>query len=446
MKTPIFDFVSEYNRAARARMHMPGHKGYGPLGCECRDITEIPGADVLYSAEGIIAQSEDNATALFNTGHTYYSAEGSTLAVKAMLAIAMSRRNPNTPPLLLAGRNAHKALIYAAALLDFDIEWMLGTDHVCKCDITPELLDAALRKCRVMPFAVYVTSPDYLGGVLDILSLSAVCKRYGVPLLVDNAHGAYLAFLEPSHHPIALGADMCADSAHKTLPVLTGGAYLHVSERMGAGSDEVRSAMSLFASTSPSYLILQSLDKCNEYLSGGYRDRLSRLCRSLEELRRRLRAAGYSVLDTEPLKLTLCAADFGYTGTDIATILREGGIECEYADDTYTVLMLTPENNDGELERLESRVVSIPPKPPLGKKKAVLTEAPQRAVSIREAVMSPSVRVPTREAVGRICAEPAVSCPPAVAPVVSGEVISTEGAELLRAYGISDLRVMRDTH
>ena len=113
--------------------------------------------------------------------------------------------------------------------------------------------------------AFYLTSPDYLGGMQDIAALSAVCDAHGVPLLVDNAHGAYLRFLPGgSRHPIDLGAAACCDSGHKTLPVLTGGAYLHLGPKAPVQEEStVRSALALFGSTSPSYLILQSLDACN---------------------------------------------------------------------------------------------------------------------------------------------------------------------------------------
>ena len=131
-------------------------------------------------------------------------------------------------------------------------------------DITSEMLKEKLSAMEILPAAVYITCPDYLGNMLDIKALSEICHNFGVLLLVDNAHGAYLNFLCESKHPISLGADMCCDSAHKTLPVLTGGAYLHMA---GGLSESIyrnaKRAMALFASTSPSYLILQSLDMAN---------------------------------------------------------------------------------------------------------------------------------------------------------------------------------------
>jgi arginine/lysine/ornithine decarboxylase len=121
------------------------------------------------------------------------------------------------------------------------------------------------------PCAVYVTSPDYLGNQQDLAGLSAVCAARGIPLLVDNAHGAYLHFLPQPAHPLDLGATACCDSAHKTLPVLTGGAYLHIAKNAPERyARDAKRAMALFGSTSPSYLILQSLDRANAYLAGGY--------------------------------------------------------------------------------------------------------------------------------------------------------------------------------
>lgn len=271
MNTPIYDFVSDYIRAGRSRLHMPGHKGQSAFGAalygiEARDITEIHGADVLSEATGIIGESEANAAALFGTALTLYSTEGSSLALRTMLALALSRapRIPGERPLLLAARNAHKSLLYAAALLDFDIAWIYpedtALDSVCSCHPSPNSVHAALRALPRPPFAVFLTSPDYLGFLADIqgivTAVDACCGAGSVPVLVDNAHGAYLHFLEEPLHPMDQGAYLCCDSAHKTLPVLTGGAYLHFSAEAAAEvGASARRTMELFASTSPSYLI-----------------------------------------------------------------------------------------------------------------------------------------------------------------------------------------------
>ena len=232
MTTPVADFLRAYAASGTARLHMPGHKGRGPLGCEAWDLTEISGADSLYEAAGVIAESEENAAALFGSGATFYSTGGSSQCVKAMLFLALQNRPAGTPPVILAARNVHKSFVHAAALLDFEPLWLWpeeGTgSSLCACPITAEGLERALEALPAPPAAVYVTSPDYLGNLADIPALAEVCHAHKTPLLADNAHGAYLCFLAPSRHPLDLGADLCCDSAHKTLPVLTGGAYLHV--------------------------------------------------------------------------------------------------------------------------------------------------------------------------------------------------------------------------
>jgi arginine/lysine/ornithine decarboxylase len=119
----------------------------------------------------------------------------------------------------------------------------------------------------------------------DIKSISAICKKHGVLLIVDNAHGAYLEFLSEPMHPIKLGADICCDSAHKTLPVLTGGAYLHISpESAKLFADKAKKSLALFGSTSPSYLILQSLDAANKYIADGYREKLAEFIKAVIDI------------------------------------------------------------------------------------------------------------------------------------------------------------------
>ncbi|MCR5329882.1 MAG: PLP-dependent transferase, partial [Lachnospiraceae bacterium] len=224
METPVYDFITKYIKADKARLHMPGHKGVASLGPEAFDITEVSGADSLYEADGIISVSEKNATELFGSGRTVYSTEGSTQCVKAMLFLA-SLQSGAKRPLFVAARNVHKSFVFGAAFLDARIRWIYPEkqEGICSCTVTPERLEKTLASLKETPAGVYVTSPDYLGNMCDIRGLADVCARFGTLLLVDNAHGSYLHFLKKPLHPMDLGADICRDSAHKTLPVLTGG-------------------------------------------------------------------------------------------------------------------------------------------------------------------------------------------------------------------------------
>jgi arginine/lysine/ornithine decarboxylase len=446
MTTPIVDFVRAYRERKGVRFHMPGHKGVSSLGFEPWDITEVAGADVLYDPTGIIAESEENASALFGSEHTFYSAEGSTLCIKAMLAIAT--RGKGDRPWILAGRNAHRALIAAAALLDLRIRWLgvpHGCESICRADVRVDEIRRVLGEMDEPPAAVYLTSPDYLGNLTELFSVAEVCREAGIPLLVDNAHGAYLKFLEPSLHPLDAGAAMCCDSAHKTLPVLTGGAYLHVGRGFTEYAEGTREMLSLFASTSPSYLILQSLDACNRYLNERYRDRLRTCVEKMEEMRRLLRENGIPVMDSEPLKLVIAPRSIGYTGEELAELLRRDGMEAEYADGEYLVLMMTPENGEEDGQRLLKTLRSAEKKSPLEWKPTKADwSLPLTAEGIRTAMLSCREWVAVENAEGRIAATLTGSCPPAIPIAVSGDRITRDHIDLLRRYGVERISVCRE--
>ena len=438
MNTPVADFVQRYAKAGTARLHMPGHKGRCFLGCEPWDITEIHGADALYEAEGILAESEQNAAALFGSQRTCYSTEGSSQCIRAMLYLAVAASGSHT---VVAARNVHRAFVSAAALLDLEIRWLWPEESrsLCGCPISPAQLEETLNSLPEPPAAVYLTSPDYLGGMAEIPALAQVCHQHGTLLLVDNAHGAYLRFLQPSLHPLDLGADLCCDSAHKTLPVLTGGAYLHLSPTAPAQlAPLAKSALGLFGSTSPSYLTLASLDLCNRYLAEGYPQRLTEAVKRLAELRERLTAAGWRVESSDPLRVTV-AAPRGVTGQELAGQLRRQGVECEYADRDFLVLMVTPENTPEELAQAAAALGQCPgeanpPQLPLARG--------ERACSIRQAAFAPRETVDAAHSLGRVCGLPTVGCPPAIPIAVSGERITPEALALFAYYGIEQVEVL----
>lgn len=441
MKTPIADFVRRYQESGMARFHMPGHKGAGFLGCEGFDITEVSGADELYESGGIIAESEENAAALFGAGRTCYSTEGSSQCIRAMLRLSMLRRPDGV---ILAARNVHKAFVYGAALLGLEVRWLWPeeTGSLCSCRISPERLEAALAELPAPPAAVYVTSPDYLGGMADVRGLAEVCHRHDTLLLVDNAHGAYLHFLEKPLHPLDLGADLCCDSAHKTLPVLTGGAYLHLSRGIPEElRREAKQALALFGSTSPSYLTLCSLDECNAYLAGPFRQDLAEWTALLGKTWQTLRQNGWQAEESDPLRLTLRAPE-KMTGVMLAQRLREAGMECEYADGEHLVMMLTPQNRPEELHRL-IETLGRNERPPKPAERLLLPKAKQE-MSIREAMLRPQERVPAEKALGRICGSPTVACPPAIPIAVSGERIGPEAAALFQRYGVESVEVVKE--
>ncbi len=440
MKTPICDFVKNYISQKNTRLHMPGHKGCGLLGFEEFDITEILGADNLYEADGIIKESEQNASKLFGC-NTFYSTEGSSHCIRAMLYLAVQMADGKRP-VIAAGRNAHKTFVTAAALLDLDVDWLSDDGGYLCLEITPDYLRNYLESKTEMPIAIYLTSPDYLGNTLDIASLSRVCHDFGVPLLVDNAHGAYLKFLDNSRHPIDLGADMCCDSAHKTLPVLTGGAYLHIShEANDYFAANAKNALAIFGSTSPSYLILQSLDNANKYLSN-YPAVLKKFLLGMERLKTDLTNMGYTLLGDEPLKITISTKSYGYFGYEFAALLAEGGIVAEFFDPDFVTLMFSPEVGATGIETLLNTITKISKRP------AVLSMPPhvclpKKAMSVRKAAFSCSETVDVKLALGRVLAVPTVGCPPAVPIVVCGEIVDENALATFEYYGIKKCTVVK---
>lgn len=442
MKTPIVSFLKSYQEKSPVRMHMPGHKGAGILGFEGMDLTEIYGADELFAAEGIIKESEQNASSLFGCP-TYYSTQGSTLCIQTMCTIlCQDAKSKGKKPKILAGRNAHRSFIHAAALLDFEIEWLYGNSDYLSCKIHAEDLEKAIIESH--PTAVYLTNPDYLGNLLDIKSLASVCKKHNVLLAIDNAHGAYLRFLEPSLHPIDLGADLCCDSAHKTLPVLTGGAYLHLSESLNqVWKNDVKHFMEYFSSTSPSYLIMASLDAANEVLDTAFRNSLSECVRSVASLKNTLVQHGYTILSGEPMKITISTKEFGYTGNEIANLLMECDIYPEFYDSDYIVLMPSPYNTKDDLKRLETCLCGIERKPLLINKPPKLEQS-KKAMNVRQALFSSSITLDVSKSLGQVCSSVTVSCPPAILPVIPGEVISESSIEVMKYYGIETVRVVKE--
>ena len=442
MKTPIVSFLKSYQEKSPVRMHMPGHKGAGILGFEGMDLTEIYGADELFAAEGIIKESEQNASNLFGCP-TYYSTQGSTLCIQTMCTIlCQDAKSKGKKPKILAGRNAHRSFIHAAALLDFEIEWLYGNSDYLSCKIHAEDLEKAIIES--LPTAVYLTNPDYLGNLLDIKSLASVCKKHNVLLAIDNAHGAYLRFLKDSLYPIDLGADLCCDSAHKTLPVLTGGAYLHLSDSLNqVWKNDVKHFMEYFSSTSPSYLIMASLDAANEVLDTTFKNSLFECIQRVDGLKNTLVQHGYTILSGEPMKITISTKEFGNTGNEIANLLMECDIYPEFYDSDYIVLMPSPYNTKDDLKRLETCLCGIEGKPILVNKPPKLEQS-KKAMNVRQALFSSSITLDVSKSLGQVCSSVTVSCPPAILPVIPGEVISESSIEVMKYYGIETIRVVKE--
>jgi len=225
---------------------------------------------------------------------------------------------------------------------------------------------------------------------------------------------------------------------------LTGGAYLQLASTPDASlRARAKSALALFGSTSPSYLILQSLDAANAVLEGEFRTSLNQTASALGRIKDRLRTRGYRLIGDEELKLTVDAKAYGYTGIELAELLREHGIECEFCDPDFLVLMPSPFGGDSALERTERALLDIPRKSPICAPPPVWT-LPRRVLTVRDAMLSPAQTLPCEQCLGRILATPSVACPPAVPIVVCGEVIDEQMLDAFAYYGIRECDVVAD--
>ena len=438
METPVYDFLMKYNASGNVRCHMPGHKGRTSADFSAfeMDITEISGADSLFEADGIIAQSEKNMSRLYRTAQTVYSAGGSTLCIQAMLALMKQDGRK-----VFAVRNVHRAFLNACALLDIQPEWIMPEYSGGILSGTVDISEAErlLKKCSEHA-CLYITSPDYTGRTADIRGLAETCHKYGAKLLVDNAHGAHLAFLPENIHPIELGADLCCDSAHKMLPALTGAAMLHTS--CGEYVGRLKQAMSFFGSTSPSYLIMASLDLCNKYICESINSDIAENLRNIEKLKKHF-SRRLVFVHSEPFHLTVKAAESGYDGNELAHHLRENGAECEYSDSSLLILLMSPMSSAEDYARLTEaldKALSASHKHRRSADKLTLA-LPKRVMTIREAVFAPSEEIPVEEAEGRICASVKVPCPPAIPIAASGEMIDRSCIEIFKRYGISTVLI-----
>lgn len=450
-RLPLGSALRRHAAQGRVSMHTPGHKGrYAHLAklTARHDLTELPDTDALFECDGVIRSAEKKAAQVFGARYTAFSAGGCTLAIQGMLGAAA--RCSESKRIIMA-RNCHRAAVSACALLGLEPTWVYPTPtgDGLPGQPTAQSIAAALAENGGV-CAVYVTSPDYYGVLADIEAIAVVCREKSVPLLVDNAHGSHLAAF--GRHPLQKGASMTACSAHKTLPVLTGGALLNVSDERFI--PYIKPAMALFGSTSPSYLVMASLEQACCWLERKGRREFERLAGRVEAIRERAQKAGFDIPEahgtslSDPTRITLLTARMGLTGDEAAQRLRECGVEPEHSDAVSVVLIATPFNSASELRRLERAIAKAArgakPAAETAQKSEQWSGSAERVMSVREAVTAPGESVSVQEAVGRISAQTVSVCPPGIPIVMPGERINGQAQRLLSKAGLECVEVVRE--
>ncbi|MBQ2775653.1 MAG: aminotransferase class I/II-fold pyridoxal phosphate-dependent enzyme [Clostridia bacterium] len=446
MKAPLYDAVKAHNKKNMVSMHMPAHKGVAePLAAlsemQTLDVTEIPDTGSLFDGEGATAQAEVFASELFGTAATFMSAGGCTLCIQAMLRAVAPHGGK-----VVCGRVVHRSAINAMALLGIEPVWILPDDSAGEAfsgRITPQAVCDALT-ANPDACAVYITSPDYFGVMSDIKGIAEVAKQHGVPLIVDNAHGAHLKFLKEDMSPTSLGAAMSADSAHKTLPVMTGGAWLQVCDSRFV--PDIRQAMALFGSTSPSYPIMISLDLARAFLCENGREQIEVLVGRVNKIKDLCAEMGLAVAQgiCDPARIAFDTSMLGFSDGEFGELLRLNGVEPEYAGQGKVILIPSVMNTQEDFDVLSRAIEKIcNEKREPAQSVLVRAALPQKVISPREALLSQSESVPVEKSVGRVAAEVFCPCPPAIPVVMPGEKIGKNEVSQLLSYGIFNIKVVK---
>ena len=443
--------------AASYPLHMPGHKRRMPpapgLGCTAWDTTETAATDDLHEAEGILADAMGRTAALCGAARSWYLVNGSTVGLLAGIRALAPRGSE-----ILAARNCHKAVYHAIELGGLTAHWLVPPVDAAfgvYGSIAPAAVEAALTAHPGVR-CVVLTSPTYEGVLSDIASISAICRRHGVPLLVDEAHGAHLLPLAVSHGwqggAVAGGADLVVQSAHKTLPSLTQTALLHWNGGPLADPEEVERQLDVFETSSPSYPLMASLDGCTGLLAAqgdalfaAWRARLDRFFAAAEHWRHiRLLCHGRDSLQNHPLffgfddsKLLL---DIGQEG---AAFLRANGFEPEMVCGQNLLAMTSPCDEDAAFERLAALLTDYDAALP-GRSPALpgTLPLPGRAVcTIEAALLRPFADIPLAQAAGRTAAEYVWAYPPGVPLLAPGEEVTPDFVAAAGALAASGTRL-----
>jgi arginine decarboxylase len=446
---PLYEALKKYTQQNLSRFHTPGHKAahnwpfYNVFGDVLAfDVTELPQTDSLYEAGGAIYQAEAAAAAHFGVKHTLFSAGGASLCIWAMLRLAQKRGNK-----LICARNVHRSAVNAMSLLGMNPIWVypLQFENSSLPGFIP--VQDIENQLAIHPdvSAVFITSPDYYGVMSDIKGIAEACKKYDVPLLVDNAHGSHLFYVgDGSLHPARLGAALTCDSAHKTLPVLTGGAFLQINSEQFT-YHEAKDAMSLFGSTSPSYLILLSLDLARAWLEQNGKAAYNELCCKVSDIKALCIQKGFvfaSEAYCDPVRLVLDFNSIGLSGQQADEMLLQCGISSEMHDNRHVVLIPSPFNKKIDFERLENFIINLKIKQPIQSCNFIYSKQ-EAVMPLKEAIFAQSELIPIEQSISRVAAECRIPCPPGVPVIMPGELISHESAINLKNYGIFNIKVVK---
>lgn len=433
MKLHIYGAMKSYKSLRPLRMHMPGHKAHRSMLAyfkdAAKDITELSFSDCLESPDGVIARAEQDVAEILGAAKSHILTDGSTAGVYALVYLAKKRGGR-----LAIARNSHKSVYNACAVLGVE-PYLLKTNERDGVLLPPAAADMEEAFKRENIGAVLVTSPDYFGNVADLAALSRVCRRYGKLLLADGAHGAALRFDADEKESYAGNfADAWVDGAHKTLPTLTQGAILNLRDE--ALEEDAEDALNLFRTTSPSYLVMASVEYGVKFMQEKGAALTDALRRQLNFIRAKLKKRGIAFYEHSHT-LTL-AIDFSAAGIPAAAALEELSrrkVFAELENGRYVLFYLSPLTPPSSLGRLYRAIASVWRMRSLrtGKVQDTSYVSGVKRFAYLTALSLAHEYVPLEECVGRIAARCAGVTPPCYPVVVAGEQITPQAAAALCA-------------
>ena len=489
----LLERLTEYAGSDAYPFHMPGHKrreipdgipgGFpDPYGI---DITEIDGFDNLHHAEGILKDAMDEAAAIYGADRSWYLVNGSTCGI--LSAVFAATENGGK---ILTARNCHKAVYHAIYLNRLEAEYLypeeiteFGINGGIRAEDVRKALEKDAMHCagnsgdvrgkNTKIQAVLITSPTYEGVVSDIRAIADAAHEYGIPLIVDEAHGAHLEYADQCHSfpksALEYGADIVIQSLHKTLPCFTQTAILHVKGKL-VDQDRISRYLSMFQTSSPSYLFMAGMERCIRYMDGDGRNEMIRYEKRLERFMERMEGLQVlEVLDREicgkyrtvagwdPSKIvvsTMRAEDFH--GEELAeTLRRKYHLEMEMTAPEYVIAMTSLMDTEEGFERLGTALLEIDGvlrrRMESGRKEKAASETPEglesklshpvRRMLICEAMDADTERTAFQDTVGKVSAEFVYLYPPGIPIIAPGEVFTDAIVEKIMAYKAAGLLV-----
>ena len=460
MRMPFLESLLTEKAKHKTSFHMPGHKGTSSphpqlielLGGDPHpaDLVELNyNIDYLHAPKGALVEAQQLAASAYGADHTFFLINGSTVGnIAAIMSIAAPGQK------IIVSRASHRS-VYAALVLSGAIPIYIESDYHpaidCPLTVSPEAVKILLEK-NPDAVAVHITSPNYYGIMSNAAAICQLAHAHGVPLLVDEAHGSHLNFhRDLPASTVLLRADIIIHSTHKTQGALTQSAMLHVNDNGLVNRSRVAQNLTLLQSSSPSSILLASLDAARMQMAIQGCERLAAAIVYAQKVRDAIRQMDglwcygdelisvNGIFAFDPTKLIIRVTDIGYSGFEAFDILQyQYGIDAEFADVKNVICSMTIADTEASAAKLINALRSFSRQKRDGINSDfspvnLPTGLPCMRILPRDAFFATKVRVtPIDEAIGQILAESVIPYPPGVPLLVAGEILEQRHVDYIR--------------